>query len=321
MRRRDALSLLGGVAVSWPRVGLAQQTEPERRIAVLVPLPETAWLPIWDELRQHGYVEGASLSVDRRGFEVRYEQFSKIVADLIQGKPDVIMCGGDAAIRAVQIATSSIPIVAITDDMVGAGLVRSLARPGGNTTGISILAADLDGKREEILLDYVPMTRRMAALSDAQNNTSAQIERLLEAARSRGIVLSIQRVQRSEDISPALDAAKASGATALNVLASPLLHANRGSIIARTTELRLPAIYQWPDTAKEGGLLGYGPRFGETLRLLARQVVRVLRGAAPNSLPVEQPTKFELAVNDVTAKAIGVEFSPTLLARADEVIE
>jgi ABC transporter substrate binding protein/HdeA/HdeB family len=186
-------------------------------------LPETAWLPVWDELRQHGYVQGAPLSVDRRGFEARYEQFPKIVADLIQGKPDVIMCGGDAAIRAVQTATSSIPIVAITDDMVGAGLVRSLARPGGNTTGISILAADLDGKRQEILLDYVPMTRRMAALSDAQNNTSAQIEHLLEAARSRGIVLSIQRVQRSEDISPALDAAKASGATALNVLASPLL--------------------------------------------------------------------------------------------------
>jgi hypothetical protein len=102
MRRRDVLSLLGGAAVSWPRVGSAQQTEPVRRSAVLVPLPETAWLPVWDELRQHGYVEGATLSVDRRGFEARYEQFPKIVADLIQGKPDVIMCGGDAAIRAVQ---------------------------------------------------------------------------------------------------------------------------------------------------------------------------------------------------------------------------
>jgi putative ABC transport system substrate-binding protein len=292
-----------------------------RRIAALVPLPEAAWTLVWDELRQHGYLEGAAFSVDRRGFEARYEQFPRIVADLIQGNPDVIICGGDAAIRAAQTATSSIPIVAITDDMVGAGLVRSLARPGGNTTGISILAAELDSKRQEVLLDYLPATRHMAALSDGQNNTSAQIERLLEAARLRGIVLSVQRVQRTEDILPALDAAEASGATALNVLASPLLHANRLRIIGRTTELRLPAIYQWPDTAKEGGLLGYGPRFGETLRLLARQVVRVLRGAAPASLPVEQPTKFELAVNEVTAKAIGVEFSPTLLARADEVIE
>ena len=161
----------------------------------------------------------------------------------------------------------------------------------------------------------------MGTLSDAQNNTPAQLAALLEAARSRGIELSIHRVERNEDIVPAIDAAKASGAAALNVLASPLLHGNRRSIISRTTELRLPAIYQWPDTAKEGGLLGYGPRFAEVLRLLARQAVRVLRGANPANLPVEQPTKFELAVNDVTAKAIGVDFTPTLLARADEVIE
>jgi putative ABC transport system substrate-binding protein len=221
----------------------------------------------------------------------------------------------------VQAATASIPVVAITDDMVGAGLVRSLARPGANTTGISILAADLDGKRQEVLVDFLPATRRVGTLSDAQNNTPAQLAALLEAARSRRIELSIHRVERNEDIVPAIDAAKASGATALNVLASPLLHGNRRSIISRTTELRLPAIYQWPDTAKEGGLLGYGPRFAEVLRLLARQAVRVLRGANPANLPVEQPTKFELAVNDVTAKAIGVDFTPTLLARADEVIE
>jgi len=230
-------------------------------------------------------------------------------------------CAGDAAIRAVQAATGSIPVVAITDDMVGAGLVRSLARPGANTTGISILAADLDGKRQEVLVDFLPATRCVGTLSDAQNNTPAQLAALLEAARSRGIELSIHRVERNEDIVPAIDAAKASGATALNVLASPLLHGNRRSIISRTTELRLPAIYQWPDTAKEGGLLGYGPRLAEVLRLLARQAVRVLRGANPADLPVEQPTKFELAVNDVTAKAIDVDFSPTLLARADEVIE
>jgi putative ABC transport system substrate-binding protein len=276
---------------------------------------------MFNELRQHGYVEGESLAIDRRGFDARYDQFPTIVADLISASPDAILCGGDAAIRAVQAATGSIPVVAITDDMVGAGLVRSLARPGANTTGISILAADLDGKRQEVLVDFLPATRRVGTLSDAQNNTPAQLAALLEAARSRGIELSIHRVERNEDIVPAIDAAKASGATALNVLASPLLRGNRRSIISRTTELRLPAIYQWPDTAKEGGLLGYGPRFAEVLRLLARQAVRVLRGANPANLPVEQPTKFELAVNDVTAKAIGVDFTPTLLARADEVIE
>ena len=320
MRRREVIGLLGGAA-AWPVTAHAQQSQPARRIAVLVPLPEAGWAPLFNELRQQGYVEGEGLAIDRRGFDARYDQFPTIVADLISASPDAILCGGDAAIRAVQAATASIPVVAITDDMVGAGLVRSLARPGANTTGISILAADLDGKRQEVLVDFLPATRRVGTLSDAQNNTPAQLAALLEAARSRGIELSIHRVERNEDIVPAIDAAKASGATALNVLASPLLHGNRRSIISRTTELRLPAIYQWPDTAKEGGLLGYGPRFAEVLRLLARQAVRVLRGANPANLPVEQPTKFELAVNDVTAKAIGVDFTPTLLARADEVIE
>jgi len=239
----------------------------------------------------------------------------------VKAGPEAILCGGDAAIRAAQAATLNIPIVAITDDMVGAGLVRSLARLGGNTTGVSILAADLDGKRQEVLLEFLPAVRRLAALSDAQNNTPAQLQALLDIARTRGVELSIHRVERNEDIGSAVDAAKAGGAEALNVLASPLLHGNRRAIFVRTTELRLPAIYQWPETAQEGGLLAYGPRFTEVFRQLARQLVTVLRGANPADLPVEQPTKFELVVNLRTAKAIGLDFPPTLLARADEVIE
>ncbi len=242
-------------------------------------------------------------------------------AELVKAGPEAILCGGDAAIRAAQAATLNIPIVAITDDMVGAGLVRSLARLGGNTTGVSILAADLDGKRQEVLLEFLPAVRRLAALSDAQNNTPAQLQALLDIARTRGVELSIHRVERNEDIGSAVDAAKAGGAEALNVLASPLLHGNRRAIFVRTTELRLPAIYQWPETAQEGGLLAYGPRFTEVFRQLARQLVTVLRGANPADLPVEQPTKFELVVNLRTAKAIGLDFPPTLLARADEVIE
>jgi putative ABC transport system substrate-binding protein len=163
--------------------------------------------------------------------------------------------------------------------------------------------------------------RRLAALSDAQNNTPAQLKVLLDGAQARGVELSIYRVERNEEIVPAIDAAKATGAAGLNALASPLLFGNRSTIIARTTELRLPAIYQWPDTAKEGGLLAYGPRFAQVFRLLARQLVKVLRGANPADLPVEPPTKFELVVNEITAKRIGIDFSATLLARADEVIE
>jgi putative ABC transport system substrate-binding protein len=320
MRRRDFITLLGGGAAAWP---IAARAQPDRtwRIGVLAPLPATVFAPFFSELRQLGFIEGQTLAVDRRGFDARYDQLSAIAAEIMKAGPEVLLCGGDAAIRAAQTATSNLPIVAITDDMVGAGLVRSLARPGGNTTGVSILAADLDGKRQEVLLEFLPGVRHLAALSDAQNNTPAQLQTLLDAARARGVELSIHRVERKEDIGLAIGAAKAGGAEALNVLASPLLHGNRHAIFTRTTELHLPAIYQWPETAQEGGLLAYGPRLTEVFRQLARQLGKVFRGANPADLPIEQPTKFELVVNLRTAKAIGLDVPPTLLARADEVIE
>jgi putative tryptophan/tyrosine transport system substrate-binding protein len=319
LERREFIRLVGGAA-AWP---LAARAQPERtrRIGMLAPLPATVFAPFFSELRQLGFIEGQTLAVDRRGFDARYDQLSTIAGEIMKAGPEVLLCGGDAAIRAAQTATSNIPIVAITDDMVGAGLVRSLARPGGNTTGVSILAGDLDGKRQEVLLEFLPGVRHLAALSDAQNNTPAQLQTLLDAARARGVELSIHRVERKEDIGLAIGAAKAGGAQALNVLASPLLHGNRHAIFTRTTELHLPAIYQWPETAQEGGLLAYGPRFTEVFRQLARQLEKVFRGANPADLPIEQPTKFELVVNLRTAKAIGLDFPPTLLARADDVIE
>jgi putative tryptophan/tyrosine transport system substrate-binding protein len=270
MRRREFIALVGGAAAGpaffWPLATHAQQGDRVRRVGALVPLPALAFAPVFAELRQQGFVEGQNLVVDRRGFDAQYDRFPAIVAELVKAGPDAILCGGDAAIRAAQAATSNIAIVAITDDMVGAGLVRSLARPGGNTTGVSILAADLDGKRQEVLVEYLPGIRRLAALSDAQNNTPTQLQALLDSARARGVALAIHRVEREADIAAAIDAAKAGGAEALNVLASPLLYGNRRAIIARTTELRFPAIYQWPDTAEEGGLLAYGPRFAEVFQ-------------------------------------------------------
>ena len=199
--------------------------------------------------------------------------------------------------------------------------MRSLARPGGNTTGVSILAADLDGKRQEILFDFFPAERRMAVLADTQTTGPDRLQALQDAAHLRGVALSIHRVERSDDISSAIETAKVADAAALNVLASPILHGNRHSIIMRTTALRLPAIYQWPETAREGGLLAYGPRLSEFFGLWARQVARVLRGANPTDLPVEQPTKFELVINLKTAKALGLTVPQTLLGRVDEVIE
>jgi putative tryptophan/tyrosine transport system substrate-binding protein len=321
MRRREFILLVGGTALVGPTRLMGQPAGRVYRIGFLAPLPVSTFTAFFEELAQHGYLEGQNLVIDHRGFDARYEQFPSLAAELVKTNPDAIVCAGDAAIRAAQAATKNIPIDATTDDMVGSGLVRSLAHPGGNITGVSLLAADLDGKRQEILIDFFPAEHRMAALADTQTTEPRRLQAIEDGARTRGVALSIYRVEHSEDIGSAITAAKAAGAAALNVLASPMLTANRHAIIVGTTALRLPAIYQWPDTAKEGGLLGYGPPFSEFLRQWAGQLVKVLEGAKPADLPVEQPTKFELVVNLKTAKAIGVELSSALLARADEVIE
>jgi len=213
-------------------------------------------------------------------------------------------------------ATATIPILGSTDDMVGSGLVNSLAHPGGNTTGTSIFATELDGKRQEILIEAVPGLRRMAALADSNTTTDANLHALQEAARARNIELSIHRIARPEEIAAAIDAAKASGAAALNVLSAPILFNSRQIIMQRVAALRLPAIYQFPEEAGEGGFVGYGPRIVQMFRC-----VKLLRGVKPADIPVEQPTKFELAINLKTAKALGLTIPESVLQRADEVIE
>ena len=206
--------------------------------------------------------------------------------------------------------------------MVGEGLVNSLARPNGNTTGVSILATELDGKRQEILIEAVPGLRRMAALADANNTAGAKLDALQAAARARNIELSIYRAAKREEITAAIDAANTSGATALNVLASPMLDANHKLIMDRISALRLPAMYQWPELAEEGGFAAYGPRLSEVLReIQAGQLVKLFRGTKVGDIPVEQPTKFELVINLKTSSALGVAVPATLLARADQVID
>jgi putative ABC transport system substrate-binding protein len=198
-----------------------------------------------------------------------------------------------------------------------------MSRPNGNTTGISILATELDGKRQEILIEAIPGVRRMAALADSNmTKTAAKLEALQEVARSRGIELSMHQIAKSEEIAAAIDKAESSGATALNVCASPLLWANRRLIMDRAAALRLPAIYEWPEMAEEGGFAAYGPRLTDVFRdLHARQLVQLLRGMKVADIPVQQPTKFELVINLKTAKAMGVTVPEALLARADKVIE
>jgi putative tryptophan/tyrosine transport system substrate-binding protein len=328
MRRREFIALMGA-SVTWPFAAMAREPGRTYRLGFLSPStrdvhcapPCSFYVLFFDELRRRGFIEGQNLTIDFRAFAPHLDLISQYAAEMVTAQPDVIFTGGRVGIRAVQQATKSIPIVAITDDMVGEGLVDSLARPNGNTTGISILATELDGKRQDILIEAVPEIRRMTALADSSTLTEAKARALQEAARAHNVELSIYRITRGEEIAAAIDKAQASGANALNIFASPMLDSNVPLIMERVATLRLPAMYQWPAWAELGGFIGYGPPLDQLADLAARFAASLLRGTKPADLPIEQPTKFELAINLKTANALGVTVPATLLARADKVIE
>jgi len=275
----------------------------------------------FDKLRRAGFIEGQNLAINYLAYAAHIDLISQYAAELVITQPDVIYAAGGVAIGAVQQATKSIPIVGIAADMVGEGLVESFGRPNGNTTGISILAFELDGKRQDILIEAVPGIRRMAVLGNPNNPTEAYARALKEAARAKNVELSIYRITRAEEIVATIDKAQASGATALNVLSSPVLDGNGPLIMERVAALRLPAMYQWAYWAEIGGFIGYGPSLDQLADRTARFASSLLRGTMPADLPVEQPTKFELVINLKTAKAMGVTVPEALLARADRVME
>jgi putative tryptophan/tyrosine transport system substrate-binding protein len=256
--------------------------------------------------------------VDPRGLSLRADQMAAAARQLAEAKVDVILTGGAVATRAAQAATSTIPILSISDDMVGEGLVASLANRAGNTTGISILAAELDGKRQEILIDLLPKAKKMAMLSDASGERQAALQ---TRARNSGVEVSLLQVARPDDIEPALKQASADGAAAVNILASPFLFAMRRRIFATAMALGLGTMYQWAEGIREGALAAYGPSLSETFRQRGRQAAKVLRGAKPSDLPIEQPTTVRLAINLKLAHQLGIAVPPALLQRADEVIE
>jgi putative ABC transport system substrate-binding protein len=324
MRRRDFITLVGGAAAVRPVAMRAQERGRIYRLGALQLSPRSLpnHVAFYTELQRLGFIEGQNLVVDEHGYGLHVEQLALHAAEIVKAQVDVILATGDLAIRAAQQATTTIPILGFTDDMLGSKFVSSLARPGGNTTGVSVLATELDGKRQDILIEAVPGLRRMAALADSSTTAPQQLQALQDAARARGVELSIYAAGRPREIAAAIDAAKKTDAAALNVLASPLLFATRQMIMAHATASHLPAMYQWPEVAEQGGLLGYGPRLVLIYReILARQMVSLLRGVKPGDIPVEQPTKFELVINLKTARAIGITVPATLLARADEVIE
>ena len=322
MNRRDVIAGLGAIVLAAPRAS-AQGDVKTYRLAFLVPVSRHSpgVVAFLDELRANGIIEGRNLQIVPEGFEAPTDQISKLAAALVSAQPDVILPGGDVATRAVLMASQTIPVVAMTEDIVASGFAASIGRPAGSTTGISLLSPELDGKRLEILMEALPGARRTAVLADAAITPERHLESLRQAAQLRGREVTFVRVVAANEIAKSLDEARASGVDAVNVLSSPMLYLHRQIIFDRVMDLRVPTIYQWPEMAKEGGLMGYGPRFHQLFRQRARITLKILNGAKPGDVPIEQPTNIELAINLNTSKALGLDLPPALLARADEVIE
>jgi putative ABC transport system substrate-binding protein len=248
------------------------------------------------------------------------QQLQELAAELVRMKVDVITAFGDLAPKIAVQTTSTIPIVAISDDIVGAGLVTSLSRPEQNMTGLTLMSPELSAKRLEVLKEMVPGLSRVAALSDPTTGAS-QVALTEHAAKSLDLGLQVLEVRQREDVPGSFRAARDGRADAINVFSSPFLASLFREIIVSSAEYRLPAIYQWREHVEAGGLVSFGPSLAAQFRQAATIVVQILRGARPTDLPVQQPIKFELAVNARTAHALGLGIPPSVLVRADAVIE
>jgi putative tryptophan/tyrosine transport system substrate-binding protein len=322
MWRRQFLGVLGGAA-AWPLAAPAQTAGRIFRIGYLSGSSRQTpnFFALLDELRLAGFIEGQNLTVLDDGFNVADNEVAAAATALVKASPDAIFAAGLLRAKTLQTATKSIPLVVVSEDMVAELLVSSLARPGGNVTGISLISPDLDGKRGDLLLEAVPGLRHVAVLADPSVDTPSHLQDLTGSAKARGIELSVFSAGKPEEIVAAMNAAKSSGVGAINVLATSSFYFNSHLLIQRASELQLPAIYQWPEMAEQGGLIGYGPRFTDLFRQVGRQVVKILRGTNPSDIPVEQPSRFELVVNLKAAKEIGLEISANFVLRADKLIE
>jgi putative tryptophan/tyrosine transport system substrate-binding protein len=316
--------LIGGAAAVWPLVSFAQQAGKRPTIGFLG-ADASAFAP-WTaafvaRLRELGWIEGRTIEIEYRWSEGRPERYAEIAAEFVRLKVDVIVTVG-SAVPIVKQATSTIPIVfAVGIDPVGSGLVATLAKPGGNVTGLSIQANELAGKRLELLREVVPPLHRLAILFNADNTQPVlEMGETQAEARRLGLEVAIRAIRRAEDIPAAFQDLKTK-ADAIYVAVDQLIVANRTPILAAALGERLPTIFSTRDFVKAGGLMSYGPNYSDLFRHSADYVDKILRGTKPGDIPVEQPTKFELVINLATAKALGLTIPGSFLLRADEVVE
>jgi len=326
MRRRNFITLLGGTAVAWPLAARAQQKAMPVIGYLNTGSPDTN-PPLLAAFRQGlsetGYVEGQNLAIEYRWAEGHYDRLTALAADLVGRNVDLIIASSPPSALAAKSATSTIPIVFRGGaDPVGDGLVASLARPRGNLTGVGFGGADLTAKRLELLTELVPRAGLIALLVNPNvSNAESIIRDVQEAARSKGLQLHVLKAGSESEIDTAFASAVQPHADALVVSADPFLSSRREQLVALASRHAVPAIYAWREFAASGGLISYGPSLAAALRLIGIYAGKILKGAKPSDLPVQQPTKFELVINIKTAKSLGLTVPPTLLAQADDVIE
>jgi putative ABC transport system substrate-binding protein len=325
MNRRKFITLLGG-AVAWPLAARAQRAGKLPTIGFFSAGSAAAvssWVAaLVQRLHELGWVEGRTVAIEYRWADGRDEQLAAIATEFVRRNVDVIVAHGNAAVVAAKQATSIIPIVfPVAGDPLGTGLVSNLARPGGNVTGLSLRQTDLAAKRLELLREVVPGVRRLAIIANVGNPASVlEIGEVQVAARTFDVEVAIFEIRRAEDIAVVFPALKGR-ADALYLVGDPLVSANSIRINTWAHAARLPTIFSTRDYVDTGGLMSYGPNFPDLYRRTAEYVDKILRGAKPGDLPVEQPTKFDLVINLTTAKALDVTIPESFLLRADEVIE
>jgi putative tryptophan/tyrosine transport system substrate-binding protein len=324
MKRREFITLLGGMA-AWPLAARAQQAARLPTIGFMgasTRSAENQWIATFvQRLRELGWTEGRTVAIEYRWAEGRDERLAEIAAEFVRLKVDVVVTWGIPSTLAAKKATSVIPVVAAAlGDPLGTGIVASLGRPGGNVTGLSVQAPELAGKRLELLRETLPALRRLAILVNVENPSHVlEMREVQAAARTLGLQVDAREIRRAEHIAAAFDALK--GQDALYVCTDPVVFTNAVRINILAAAARIPTMHGRREYVEAGGLMSYGTNFPDLFRRAGEYVDKILRGAKPAEIPVEQPTKFEFVINLTTAKALGLEIAPTLLARADEVIE